>query len=318
MTDRRLPKYIFFGGKGGTGKTTCSGAFALKMAQKGLKTLAVSTDPAHSLADAFGTTIGPDIVPVADNLWGIEIDAELEAKKYMKSIQDQMLNLVSAAIVEEIKRQLEIAYMSPGAEEAAIFDKFIEMMALIGNPYDIIVFDTAPTGHTLRLLTLPEILGEWIDHLIDRHMDSRKLMQMSARYDKILKKKLEDDPIIKVLTRRKEKFDFARKVLTDGDSCEFIFVLNAEKMPILETERAIKILKDFSIPVGGVVVNRVIPPEAGAFFEKRRSAQNGYLDEIEKKFGYLNIVRLPMLETDIQGMDQMEVIADIMKDLDKD
>lgn len=318
MKGKAFRKFVFFGGKGGTGKTTCAGAYALKMANEGYKALVISTDPAHSLADAFGSSIGPDIVPITHNLWGIEIDAELEAKKYMKSIQDQMLNLVSAVIVEEIKRQLEIAYMSPGAEEAAIFDKFIEIMGLIDNPYDVIVFDTAPTGHTLRLLTLPEILGAWIDHLIDRHMNARQLMKMSARYDKIMKKKLEDDPIVDVLMKRKNKFEFARKILTDGDSCEFIFVLNAEKMPILETERAITILKTFSIPVGGVVVNRVIPSEAGAFFEKRRQAQEEYLEDIDKRFGYLSIVRLPMLETDIQGMEQMETVAKIMGDLDKE
>lgn len=316
MNNSTFRKFVFFGGKGGTGKTTCAGAYALKMAREGHKALVISTDPAHSLADAFGKPIGPEIVPITDNLWGIEVDAELEAKKYMRSIQDQMLDLVSAAIVEEIKRQLEIAYMSPGAEEAAIFDKFIEIMGLIGDPYDIIIFDTAPTGHTLRLLTLPEILGAWIDHLIDRHMNARQLMKMSARYDKILKKKLEDDPIIDVLMKRKNKFEFARKILTDGDSCEFIFVLNAERMPILETERAIETLKSFSIPVGGVVVNRVIPPEAGAFFEKRRHAQEEYLKDIDTKFGYLSVVKLPMLETDIQGMNEMEKVADIMGKLD--
>lgn len=318
MTGRPFRKFVFFGGKGGTGKTTCAGAFALKMARKGYKALVISTDPAHSLADAFDKSIGPEIVPITENLWGIEVDAELEARKYMKSIQDQMLNLVSAVIVEEIKRQLEIAYMSPGAEEAAIFDKFIEIMGLIDDPYDVIIFDTAPTGHTLRLLTLPEILGAWIDHLIDRHMNARQLMKMSARYDKIMKKKLEDDPIIDVLMKRKNKFEFARKILTDGDSCEFIFVLNAEKMPILETERAIATLKDFSIPVGGVVVNRVIPEEAGVFFEKRRKAQEEYLRDIDERFGYLSVVKLPMLETDIQGMEQMETVAEIMGKLDRE
>jgi arsenite-transporting ATPase len=133
--------------------------------RRGVCALVVSTDPAHSLADAFDKPIGFQTAPLCPNLWGLEIDAEVEAKKYMKSIQDKMLDLVSAAIVDEIKRQIEIAYMSPGAEEAAIFDKFIELMEAVGRDYDAIVFDTAPTGHTLRLLTLPEILGAWIEHL---------------------------------------------------------------------------------------------------------------------------------------------------------
>jgi len=315
MTDN-MKKFIFFGGKGGTGKTTCAGAYALKKSREDKNVLVVSTDPAHSLADAFGKDIGSEIVQLTDRLWGLEIDAELEAKKYMKGIQDQMLNLVSAGIVEEIKKQLEIAYMSPGAEEAAIFDKFIEVMRMAGNSYDMIVFDTAPTGHTLRLLTLPEILGAWIEHLINRHEKSRQLMKMSARYDEILKKKLEDDPIIQILNKRKEQFSFGRKMMTDPEQTEFFFVLNAEKMPILETERAIKFLCRFSIPVGGIVVNKIIPEEAGDFFEKRRQAQENYLEDIKSRFGQYRIVRLPMLESDIQGMKEMSNVADIFESLD--
>jgi len=315
MTDN-MKKFIFFGGKGGTGKTTCAGAYALKKSREGKNVLVVSTDPAHSLADAFGKDIGSEIAQLTDRLWGLEIDAELEAKKYMKSIQDQMLNLVSAGIVEEIKKQLEIAYMSPGAEEAAIFDKFIEVMRMAGNSYDMIVFDTAPTGHTLRLLTLPEILGAWIEHLINRHEKSRQLMKMSARYDEILRKKLEDDPIIQILNKRKEQFSFGRKMMTDPELTEFFFVLNAEKMPILETERAIKFFGRFSIPVAGIVVNKIIPEEAGDFFEKRRQAQENYLEEIKSRFGQYRIVRLPMLESDIQGMKEMSNVADIFESLD--
>jgi len=309
------PKYVFFGGKGGTGKTTCAGSFAVQMAKRGRKTLIISTDPAHSLSDAYGAAIGPEIVPVSENLWAVEVDAELEAKKYVKQIQDQMLDLVSAAIVEEIKKQLEIAYLSPGAEEGAIFDKFIEIMHLMGKPYDLMVFDTAPTGHTLRLLTLPEVLGVWIQHLIDRHEKARNLMKASVKYDDILRKRLEDDPIIRVLTKRKEKFEFARGILTDSEACEFVFVLNAEKLPILETERAIELLEKFSIPVGGLVVNKVIPPEAGEYFQKRRVIQEGYLRDIQQRFSEYRIVQLPLLDMDIQGMSQINMVSDLMGEL---
>jgi arsenite-transporting ATPase len=108
--------FTFFGGKGGTGKTSCAASYALSLAARGVRTLVVSTDPAHSLADAFDKPIGFQTAPLCPNLWGLEIDAEVEAKKYMISIQDKMLDLVSAAIVDEIKRQIEIAYMSPGAK----------------------------------------------------------------------------------------------------------------------------------------------------------------------------------------------------------
>jgi arsenite-transporting ATPase len=317
MTDVVKRQFSFFGGKGGTGKTTCAAAYALALFQRGIKTLVVSTDPAHSLADAFNRPIGLEVVPIGKNLWGIEIDAEEEAKKYMKAIQDKMLNIVSAAIVDEIKRQIEIAYMSPGAEEAAIFDKFIELMETIGNPYDVIVFDTAPTGHTLRLLTLPEILGIWIEHLIQKRAQAMELMKAAARYDKDLQEKIKEDPIIETLQLRRDKFALARKILTDREHTAFYFVLNAEKLPIIETKRAIEILKKHNITIGGVVVNKIIPQEAGSFFEKRRKKQEEYLRQINELFGGLGVTYIPLLDSDIQGIEQLEQIAPLILKLDE-
>ncbi|MDK2958758.1 MAG: arsenite/tail-anchored protein-transporting ATPase [Synergistaceae bacterium] len=313
---RTMKQFTFFGGKGGTGKTSCAASYSLSLAARGMRTFVVSTDPAHSLADAFNKPIGFQTAPLAPNLWGLEIDAEVEAKKYMKSIQDKMLDLVSAAIVDEIKRQIEIAYMSPGAEEAAIFDKFIELMESVGRDYDAIVFDTAPTGHTLRLLTLPEILGAWIEHLIEKRQKAMNLMKMAARYDKPLAERIADDPIIRTLTARKDKFALARKYLTDRETSVFYFVLNPEKLPILETARAVELLSRHGIAVGGVVVNKVIPPDAGPFLEKKRLSQEGYLREIRSRFSSMTIVELPMLDDDIQGMDQLQRISALMGGLD--
>ena len=307
--------FSFFGGKGGTGKTTCAAARALALAEEGIKTLVVSTDPAHSLADAFDIPIGQEIGQIAPNLWGIEIDAELEAQKYMKGIQEKMLHIVSPVIVDEIKRQIEIAYSSPGAEEAAIFDKFIELMEHMGDPYEAIVFDTAPTGHTLRLLTLPEILGAWLEHLLEKRARAVELMSMVAKYDREVRQKLETDPITEILGRRKEKFEMARSILTDPEKSAFYFVLNAEKLPILETERAIRLLKKYGIPIGGVIVNRVIHEGAGAFMEQHRQSQQGYLEKIRQVFSDLPITELPFLDTDIRGVNELDKITELLKNL---
>ncbi|PIE55587.1 MAG: arsenic-transporting ATPase [Dethiosulfovibrio peptidovorans] len=310
-------RYTFFGGKGGTGKTTCAAAYGLSLAREGVRTLVVSTDPAHSLSDAMGRHIGSDVISLDPCLWGLEIDAELEAKKYMGSIQEQMLHIVSAAIVEEIKRQLRIAYLSPGAEEAAIFDRFVDIMEGAGHTYDAVVFDTAPTGHTLRLLTLPEVLKVWIDHLIAKRSKAMDLMRMAAKYEKELQEKLKDDPIFSILSRRRDRFQRARELLTDSELSVFHFVLNPEKMPILETERAIALLNEFNIQVGSVVVNRIIPPEAGDFFVSRREAQEAYLKEIDDKFGTYGVVRLPMLRTDVQGVEQLDEISGYLAEVER-
>lgn len=308
--------FTFFGGKGGTGKTTCAAAYAVGLARQGCKTLLISTDPAHSLSDALGVPLSNKVSNVIPNLWGIEIDAAEEAKRYIGEIQDKMLSIVSPVIVDEIKRQMEIAYMSPGAEEAAIFDKFVELMEELGKPYEAIVFDTAPTGHTLRLLSLPEILGAWIENLIEKRKKSLALFKMAGRFEKDLMKRALEDPVIESLTRRQEKFEKSRRYLTDAGSCSFFFVLNAERMPILETARAIELLEKFGVAVGGVVVNRVIPPEAGAFFALRLASQEGYLRDIEGRFGHMKIAKLPLLQSDIQGMDQVVTIADLIGEID--
>jgi len=315
MTRPAFRPFSFFGGKGGTGKTTCAAARALALAEEGIKTLVVSTDPAHSLADAFDIPISEEIGLIAPNLWAIEIDAEIEAQKYMKGIQEKMLHIVSPVIVEEIKRQIEIAYNSPGAEEAAIFDKFIELMEHMGDPYEAIVFDTAPTGHTLRLMTLPEILGAWLQHLIEKRARAVELMSMVAKYDREVRQKMETDPITDILGRRKEKFEIARRILTDPALCAFYFVLNAEKLPILETERAIRLLRKYGIPIGGVLVNRVIPEGAGAFMEQHRQAQQGYLQTIHETFSDLPITEIPFLDTDIRGVNELDKITGLLKNL---
>ncbi|MDR1731061.1 MAG: ArsA family ATPase [Synergistaceae bacterium] len=315
-TKKKRRPFTFFGGKGGTGKTTCASAYGAWLARNGYKTLLVSTDPAHSLSDALGVALSDKILPVRENLWGIEIDAAEEAKRYISEIQDKMLSIVSAVIVDEIKRQMEIAYMSPGAEEAAIFDKFVELMENLGDPWEAIVFDTAPTGHTLRLLSLPEILGTWIDSLIQKRKKSLELFKMAGKFDADLMKRAMEDPVIESLTRRQKKFEKSRQYLTDAESSEFFFVLNAERMPILETARAVELLEKYGIPVGGLVVNRVIPPEAGEFFAERLIAQKDYLKEIRDRFGAKKIVHLPLLRSDVRGMEQVDAVADLIGEID--
>ena len=186
--------FTFFGGKGGTGKTTCAAAYACHLSSRGCRTLLVSTDPAHSTSDVLEVQLGADITPVAENLWGLEVDPALEARRYISAIQERMLSIVSPAIVDEIKKQMEIAYTSPGAEEAAIFDKFVELMDERGRAYDAIVFDTAPTGHTLRLLSLPEILGGWIENLIAKRRKAMEMFGMAGRFDEEMRRRAEGGP----------------------------------------------------------------------------------------------------------------------------
>lgn len=302
-------KFVFFGGKGGTGKTTCAASFALCLARKGSGTLVVSTDPAHSLSDIFGCKIGSHERRITEHLWGIEIDPAQEAQRYMKRIKDAMSQVVSGVIVDEIRRQIDVAYLSPGAEESAIFDTFIELMERADQPYERIVFDTAPTGHTLRLLTLPELLGGWIDRLIQKRKQATALMKIAARFDERLRDKTERDPVIRMLEKRKQKFERARQFLVDRQMASFVFVLDAEKLSILETQRAIELLRRHGISVDGIIVNRMIPTSEDAFLKKRKEVQNGYLETIHRTFKELVLGHIPLFDRDIQRWEDLERVG---------
>lgn len=299
-------KYVFFGGKGGTGKTTCAAAFSLKASGMGKKLLLVSTDPAHSLSDIFDKRIGPKGVQLAEKLFALEIDPEAESKKYMEGIKRQLSGVVSNVVVEALQKQIDAAYTSPGSEEAAIFDKFIEIMEQAEDSFDIVVFDTAPTGHTLRLLSLPKLLDLWMDSLIEKRKKAVKLLERASGTKS-------DDPILRILQKRKDMFEKAWEVLSDRDKAAFVFVVTPERLPIFETERALKYLENSGITVAGIVVNGIIPSEAdGTFMEKRRELQKKYLREIREKFGDKVLAEIELLDNDVWGLDGLCTIADML------
>ncbi|MCT9094723.1 ArsA family ATPase [Haloarchaeobius sp. HME9146] len=257
-----MSKFVFFGGKGGVGKTTVSSAFGLKNANAGLKTLVVSTDPAHSTSDVFDQQFGDDPDPVEgiENLWAMEIDPEEEVERHLQETKRAMGDQVSPAIVNDINRQIDLAHKTPGAYESALFDRFIDVMKN-SDEFDRVVFDTSPTGGTLRLLSLPEFLGDWIDRLVQKRMKSIDLYEKAAIGEREARLKMENDPIIGRLTDRKEKFEFAGDVLRSDAT--FYLVLNPDELSIRETDRAIDQLAEYDLSVAGLVVNRMTPePDA--------------------------------------------------------
>ncbi|WP_409228748.1 ArsA family ATPase, partial [Gudongella sp. SC589] len=200
-----MAKIIFYGGKGGVGKTTCSTANSINYAERGLRTLLVSTDPAHSISDVLGIEIGRSIVRIRDNLDGLEIDPEYEAELYIEKIRANMKTILSNVIVEEINSQLDAAIVSPGTHESALFDKISDIIIDKYDEYDIIIFDTAPTGHTLRILTLPDLLEGWMGSLAKKRKSIVNMNKMVTRkYD-------EKDPVLEILERRQKRFGEIKK-----------------------------------------------------------------------------------------------------------
>ncbi len=302
---------IFFGGKGGVGKTTLACAYALGAAERHLKTLLVSTDPAHSTGDMLETSLTDEPLEVVPNLWALEIDPAREADRYIDDVKRRLVESTAPRLMHEVERQIDIARVSPGAEEAALFDRFARILDEASGRYDRVVFDTAPTGHTIRLLSLPELMGAWISGLISRR---RKVNVLARMWRNVAGAAAGDepdraDPVLEALRKRKVRFEHARATLTDAARTAFVFVLIPERLPILETAKAVEVLAKYQVPVGGIVVNRVLPAESdGVFLKRRREREQQYLEEIERTFARFDIYRLPLRESDVVGIEALRTL----------
>ena len=295
-------KIVFVGGKGGVGKSTSAAALACQSAENGSRTLLVSTDPAHNLGDIFNQKIGGKIIDVSTNLAALEIDPEIETNKYMKGVKENIKGVVHSGMMEEVHRQLDTAKASPGADEAALFDKLISIVLEEKENYDTIIFDTAPTGHTIRLLSLPELMGVWIEGLL------QKRKKTNDNYTQLLNDgEPVEDPIYDVLQNRKERFSKAREVLLDSKQTSFVFVLNPERLPILETKKALELLDSYHLHVKTLIVNKILPknPE-GEFLSQRKKHEQQYVSQIEETFTKQKLIYIPFFSNDIIDKQQLK------------
>ncbi|WP_436911490.1 ArsA family ATPase [Halosimplex marinum] len=310
-----MEQFVFFGGKGGVGKTTVSSAYALKCAEAGLDTLVVSTDPAHSTSDVFDQDFGdePTAVEGREGLWAMEIDPDEEVERHMGEIRRRMNEQVSAAIVNEIDRQIELAHRTPGAYEAALFDRFIEVMRN-ADDYDRVVFDTSPTGGTLRLLALPDFLEGWIERLVEKRAKSVDLFEKAAIGDKEARRKIDEDPLIAHLQGRKAKFEFAGRALREDAA--FFLVLNPDELSIRETERAVAEMAEQDLEVEGFVVNKVTPApdddeqgRGATWLRDRVETERERIDEIRREFDEPVVAEIESRVREVKG-DLLAAVAD--------
>lgn len=297
---------LFFGGKGGVGKTTLAAAHALIAADAGHRTLLVSTDPAHSTGDILDAAIGPDPREIRPGLWAIEIDPAREADRYIAEVKDRIRDATPPRLMDEVERQIDIARVTPGAEESALFERFTRIMDEAGRTYDRLVFDTAPLGHTLRLMTLPEVMATWMSGLIARRKKVRVLGRMWRRVAGAAAgaEREDDDPVLSALEERVARFQRARRIMTDAGRTAFVLVVIPERLPIAETARAAEALERYRIPVGAVVVNKIA---------QGRAHERGYLEEIERVFARYPLMRVPLLETDIVGEDALTRVSQYIR-----
>jgi arsenite-transporting ATPase len=328
LTERHI---LFVGGKGGVGKSTIAASLALAAADRGRKCLLVSTDPAHSLSDIFAARIGDREKRLNKNLWGLEVDPDAEAERYVAVVKSNMKSLVHPEMYPVVDRQLDLARQAPGSQEAALLERVANLITSTRERFDLLVFDTAPTGHTMRLLSLPEVMATWTEGMLKRRKKAghlgKLLEKLGGGANKEAKTKLAGSEIAEndrnarirqILESRRQKFDRARKILLDRALTAFLLVLTPEKLPILESRKTRDLLEKYKIGLAAVVVNRVLPEHAeGEFLLKRRRQEEQYLREIERVFRSVPRHTLPLLPHDVHGLDTLRHIGYLLVETER-
>ena len=319
-----MSEYVLYGGKGGVGKTTCAAATALGRARAGTPTLVVSTDPAHSLSDVFDAPIGADPTRVREglDLWAVEVDPEDRIDRYRGQVGAALEDLEDLGITlggDDLDDVVE-AGVAPGTDEAAAMDLFVDFM---DDPrYECIVFDTAPTGHTLRLLKLPDVMESATGKLLTVKSQVSSLAESVQGFlgtgDGDGDAPDDDGPDLD-LGAVQERMARVGTTLRDPDRTEFRVVLVPEEMAILESERLLSDLDAYGVPVGGAVVNRVLE-DPSPDCERCRTRHRRHRDRIESARERLSppLTVVPELQGEVHGFDAVEEIAGYLEGSEAD
>ncbi len=320
LTVRHLLDFrvLFFGGKGGVGKTTCASAVSLAASRAGKRVLLVSTDPAHSTSDVFERPFAREEREVLPGLVGLELDAQHEARRYLSEVRERISKLFAPSTVREAMRQIDLVAGMPGLADVALFERMTDLVLNRASAYDLIVFDTAPTGHTLRPLQMPEAMSAWVQALSDRRraaLDAASSLGQGedSNANRVVAQDFSpanDDPILAPLTARQARLASVRHVLTRYETTGFVLVLVPERLPIEESSRAVHELEHVHLHVVGAIVNRVLPDGlTGGYYEARKAQERVYLDEIDRRFRAIPRRSVTMLESDVHGVATLERIA---------
>src|SRR5512147_18698 len=303
-------RYIFFGGKGGVGKTVMAGATAIWLARQGKRVMLASTNPVHSLSgllsqNVFGKPTPVDGVP---NLWAYEIDTKETIERSKQEIRDKIQWFLKFAdISTKAEDFVESATMNPAFEESAMFENMIDLM--FKSEYDVYIFDTAPTANARRLLGMSKVYALWVNKMMKSREEAQSLREMLS-----FTKKKEVDPLMDYLVSFRDRMGHAQELLTDPAKTSFFFVTLPEALPIAVIKRFINWFHDFGIPVGGVVVNMLIDKaqvrsDSPEFVRNRVAMQDNYMAEIWRDFDNVRAI-VPLFDNKVRGTAALKMVAD--------
>jgi len=301
-------KYLFFGGKGGVGKTTLAGAAALWLAGQGKRTLLASTNPVHSLSGLLQRSVSGAPTAVTADLWAYEIDTKETIERKKREIREKIQWFLKFAdISTKADDFVESATMNPAFEESAMFENMVDLM--LEDDYDVYVFDTAPTANARRLLGMSKVYSLWVDKMLKSREEARSLREMLS-----FSKKKEEDPLLAYLLQFRQRMGQAQQRLTDVEKTAFFFVTLPEALPIAVISRFIGWFQDFGIPVGGVIVNMLLDKEAlgkdsPEFVLNRVRMQEEYMGTIWQKFDGAVRALIPLFDQEVRGIAMLQETA---------
>ncbi|KAG0641467.1 anion-transporting ATPase-like domain-containing protein [Tuber brumale] len=304
ILDQKSLRWIFVGGKGGVGKTTTSCSLAIQLAKVRDSVLLISTDPAHNLSDAFNQKFGKEARKIEgfENLSAMEIDPNGSIQELIEGAegsQNPLGNMMQ-----------DLAFSIPGVDEAMSFAEVLKQVKSLS--YSTIVFDTAPTGHTLRFLQFPAVLEKALS----------KISQLSGKFGPMLNGILGAqggpggvDEMMQKMEGMREVIGEVSKQFKDPDLTTFICVCIPEFLSLYETERMIQELNNYQIDTHSIVVNQLLFPQKGSTCEQciaRRRMQKKYLEQIEELYEDFNVVKCPLLVEEVRGSDKLRKFSEML------
>ena len=305
-----MTEFVLYGGKGGVGKTTVATATGLALARDGHETLVVSTDPAHSLADAVGTTLDGEPTAIRDCLWGVEVDPQAGIDRY-RSLFEALAAEFSEAGIDLDEEEVSALFTSgvmPGSDELAALEGFATYIE--SERWDRVVFDTAPTGHTLRLLDLPDVLDRGMATALDlrgqirRKVNTARTMMFGPMAGR------RDDDGSDDFTEMRDRMERVGTVLRDPERTEFRAVTIPETMAVRETERLVEQLRSFEVPVTTLVVNKVIEdPGDCERCRGKQAVQAEAVETLRESLPALGVWRVPDQPSEVTGLEALEQIS---------
>ncbi len=302
-------KFYFVTGKGGVGKTSLSAALAVCLNGQNKRTLIVSTDPAHSLSDCFGVKIGDKEKKLSEGLFAFEIDPVQCAERYVEKVKERMRLLVSPELYPQIDSQMSLAKRLPGVMEAALVLKIADLLQNDSFEYDRIVFDTAPTGHTLQLLRMPELMSAWTSGLMSHQNRSARLRDAAQKMWGLGSDLRSEDSLSKFLYQRHKTLKDFNTTIVDTSLTAMLLTVSPEELAILEAKKAWECLKDLGIICAGIFINRILPEcNRDEFWIRRKELESIYLEKIHLSFPNLKKLCFPLMDRNVKGIDTLRVL----------